>query len=327
MKYSINEHQAQLQRNNLLDFCLGSVITDFLKQEKVKEIMVNPDGKLWIESVNQGKFVTEHTFNPNETQRIISIAASINKKHIDSINPVVSVSLEKYKARFQGWLPPVSAHPAFCIRKQIQIPLTLEEWVTHGSITERQKELLINIVLEKKNLIICGGTGSGKTTFTNTLLQLLKNTHERIILIEDTPELYLNAEDHVSLLASPQFTMRECIAGTLRMRPDRIIIGEVRDGAALDLLKSWNTGHGGGIATLHANSTRGAIRRLEDLVHEVSSHAIQSLITEVVHTIAFLKRTSSGIPKLMELSELYSYENEQYMLRNYDIKNNKKDYS
>lgn len=303
------------QRDALLDISLGPIIQGYLKRDDVKEIMLNPDGRLWIETLKEGKFATEYTCSSSQAKRIITIAASLNNKSITSHNPVLSGTLERYKARFQGWLPPITAKPTFCIRKQATVPMTLEDWVSQGSIQPKQARVITQAITHKKNIIICGGTGSGKTTLTNTLLQKIGQTDERIITIEDTPELHINAKDHVNLLTTTNFSMQDCLAGTLRMRPDRIIIGEVRDGAALDLLKAWNTGHGGGIATLHANSPSGALQRLEDLAMEATPHKPFHLIAEVVHLIAYMEKTKKGIPVLKTLAEIQGYKDNNYIIK------------
>ena len=306
--------KSHKQRQALLEISLGSVIHNYLQQNDVKEIMLNPDGHLWVETMKKGKFSTGHVYTAAQTRRIIFIIASINHKNINKKNPVISGSLHQYRARFQGWLPPITAQPTFCIRKQTTQMISLEQWVAQGSLTNQQSTFLKKAVRDKKNIIICGGTGSGKTTLTNTLLQLIGETNDRIIVIEDTAELYIHAKDHVSLLTTHGLSMRNCLAGTLRMRPDRIIIGEVRDGAALDLLKAWNTGHNGGIATLHANSPSGALQRLEDLSMEASAHKPYRLIAEVVHFVIYIKRTSKGLPFLDQISKICGHDGEHYLL-------------
>ena len=308
---------SEQQRIALLDISLGDKIVSYLKQDDVKEIMVNPDGSLWVETLTAGKkLIKAYTLSPVEVRRIISVVASLNKKHITKKNPVISAALKHYNARFQGWLPPVTSQPAFCIRKQVVAAIKLEDWIEQKSMTQYQADKIIQNIKDKKNIIICGGTGSGKTTLANTFLQLISNVNERIIIIEDTPELNVYAKDYVRLVTTENLTMRECLAGTLRMRPDRIIIGEVRDGAALDLLKAWNTGHGGGIATLHANSSAGALQRLEDLVMEVSPHRSQQLIAQVVDLIIYIEKTAGIYPVIKELAEVSGFENNQYTLKN-----------
>ena len=307
-------HDSERQRNNLLEISLGPVILEYLARNDVKEIMLNPDGRLWIETMKEGKFSTPEKFSAIEAKRVITIVASLNKKTITQNDPVISATLERYKARFQGWLPPITPQPAFCIRKQAAIPLSMDDWVNQKSMSVEQAESLVDMLKNKKNIIICGGTGSGKTTLVNSLLHIISQTNERIILIEDTPELHINSQDHVNLLTTPTFSMRDCLAGTLRMRPDRIIIGEVRDGAALDLLKAWNTGHDGGIATLHANSASGALQRLEDLAMEATPQPPHRLISQVINTIVFMGRSDENIPVLRSMTTVQGYKDGHYIL-------------
>ena len=308
-------HSSERQRNDLLEISLGPVILEYLTRNDVKEIMLNPDGRLWIETVNEGKFSVPETFSSIEAKRVITVIASLNKKVITQSDPVLSATLDQYKARFQGWLPPITPRPTFCIRKQAAIPLSMDDWVNQKSMSAWQAESLIHMIKNKKNIIICGGTGSGKTTLVNSLLHVISETDERIILIEDTPELYIDSQDHVNLLTTPTFSMRDCLAGTLRMRPDRIIIGEVRDGSALDLLKAWNTGHDGGVATLHANSASGALQRLEDLAMEATPQAPYRLISQVVDTIVYMVKSDGNIPALRSMTTVQGYKDGHYILR------------
>ncbi len=303
------------KREALLEISLGPEITHYLQQDNVKEIMLNPDGLLWIETHTDGKKATDYNCSATQARRIITVVASLNNKTVTKANPILSGTIERYQARFQGWLPPITSQPTFCIRKQATIPLTLDDWIRQESITPYQVLIITEAIRDKKNIIVCGGTGSGKTTLTNTLLHEVEQYHERIIIIEDTPELHINSKDHVSLLTNKDFTMRDCLAGTLRMRPDRIIIGEVRDGSALDLLKAWNTGHGGGIATLHANNPLGALRRLEDLSMEAKNHRPHHLITEVVNLIIYMEKDPAGAPKLKALSKVCGFEHNKYILK------------
>jgi len=170
-------------------------------------------------------------------------------------------------------------------------------------------------VRARRNVIIAGGTSSGKTTLVNALLREIRETADRVFVLEDLPELQVDVDDLVTLRTSGTVSMRQLVRGCLRMRPDRIIIGEVRDGAALDLLKAWNTGHGGGICTLHANSALGALARLEDLIHEVVPVVPRRLLLQAIDLIAYLERDVMGQRHLTALAELKGSSEEGYLLR------------
>jgi type IV secretion system protein VirB11 len=183
------------------------------------------------------------------------------------------------------------------IRKRASRVFSLRDYADQGSITQRQLTLLEAALRARKNVIVAGAAGSGKTTFANALLGHDAVRSDRIVLIEDTPELQCGADDLVTLTTCPSdpvITLRDLVQDALRLRPDRIIVGEVRDGSALELLKAWNTGHPGGIATLHANSARDVLYRLEELVAEVATAPANTLIGRAVDVIVFIGRTPSG---------------------------------
>lgn len=287
----------------MLITAFGKKITDLLADNDVIEIMVNPDGKLWAESYAKGKYYTEEDLNPTQAGNIIRLVAATHSKTANYENPEVACELPESGARFQGWLPPVVIAPSFTIRKRATKIYTLNEYLNNGSITLEQVEILKEAVHARKNILIAGGTASGKTTFANALLHELSGSNERIIILEDLPELQINVADYVTLTTTNTLTMRDLIKGVLRMRPDRIIIGEVRDGSALELLKAWNTGHPGGICTIHANSPEATILRLEDLIREAVTQVPKSLIKEAIDLIVFMQRDNTGKYKVTSITE------------------------
>lgn len=288
----------------MLATSFGRDILNLLDDDDVIEIMLNPDGKLWAESYTKGKYFTQIVFNENRAANIIKLAAAYHQETVDNLHPEVSCELPGSNARFQGWLPPVAPAPTFTIRKRSTRIFTLEEYFTSGSITLDQMSLLKDHISNRKNILIAGGTSSGKTTFANALLNELKDSDDRIIILEDLPELQIKVKDYVKLTSTSSVSMRSLVKGILRMRPDRIIIGEVRDGAALELLKAWNTGHPGGICTIHANSPEATVSRLEDLVHEAVSSIPKNLIREAVDTIVFMKKNNQGRHAVSSITEL-----------------------
>jgi type IV secretion system protein VirB11 len=204
--------------------------------------------------------------------------------------PIVSAELPEGGERFEGILPPVAPGPCFAIRKPAGRVFTLEDYVDQGIVSELQAAALKGAVTHRRNIIVAGGTSSGKTTLANALLAEVAAMGDRVILIEDTRELQCAAPDCVSLRTRHGVVgIAELVRSTLRLRPDRIVVGEVRGPEALDLLKAWNTGHPGGIATLHANSARSALTRLECLIQEAVVSVPRRLIAETVDLVVFIQ--------------------------------------
>lgn len=281
----MNNKNAQLRHLDMLKTALSQGLVDFLDDDDVIEIMANPDGRVWLDTLSKGKYVTDYILPSMQRLNIIKLIASFNHLLVNEEHPEVACELQFASARFQGWVYPVSEHPTFTIRKKARQLFTLDDYVANHWITKDQAAFLKKSIAKRKNIIIAGGTGSGKTTFANALLNELSQCTDRIIVLEDLPELQIHSEDVVTLRTTANMTMRDLVKGSLRMRPDRIIIGEVRDGAALDLLKAWNTGHPGGFCTLHANRADSVISRLEDLILEVVPQSPRRLIQEAVDLI------------------------------------------
>ena len=294
----MNSHD---KKYNLLTSTLGPLILRLLENPDVIEIMANPDGSLHIETLSSGKELHPESISAQQVNNIIKIIAA-NKSHIvTQQRPELSVEIPQFHARFQGWIPPVVESPCFSLRKHGSQILTLENYIEQGLITQEQTDQLRTAIADRKNIIVSGGTSSGKTTFTNALLAELKNSSERILVLEDLPELQINSSDYVKLQTTDNITMRDLVKGVLRMRPDRIIIGEVRDGSALDVLKAWNTGHPGGICTLHANSAAMVKPRLSELIREVTSHVPETLLNQCINVIVHLERGPDGHRKVKEI--------------------------
>jgi type IV secretion system protein TrbB len=295
-------HKKTISRHiDMLATSFGADISALLDDEDVIEIMVNPDGKLWVENLSKGKYFTGIVLDSDQVANIIKLVASYRQMIADLDHPEVAVELPVSGSRFQGWLPPVVAAPTFTIRKRAIRIFTLDDYVAKQSLEATEAEILRQAIRDHKNILIAGGTGSGKTTFANALLNELRDTEERIIILEDMPELQLAAKDQVKLMTSSAKSMRDLVKGVMRMRPDRIIIGEVRDGAALELLKSWNTGHPGGLCTIHANSPEATLLRLEDLIREVSTNVPERLIQEAIDIVIFMQRDGVGKYKVARI--------------------------
>jgi type IV secretion system protein VirB11 len=286
---SVGSTQAQDRRRAMLRTAMGPAIGAALADPAVVEVMVNPDGSLRLDLLGQGRVDTGERLGAAEVERIIRLVASHVRVEAHAGNPVVSAELPETGERFEGLLPPVAVAPCFAIRKPATRVYTLDDYVGDGVMGPVQAEALRKAVRARRNLLIAGGTSSGKTTLVNALLAEMGERDERVILIEDTRELQSPAPDTVALRTrAGAVTMADLVRSTMRLRPDRIIVGEVRGAEALDMLKAWNTGHPGGIATVHANSAISALFRLEQLVQEAVVSVPRRLIAEAIDMVVFI---------------------------------------
>lgn len=274
----------------MLRTAMGSAIAEALSDPAVIEVMANPDGRLWIDRHGDGRIDTSKTLKRAEAERIIRLVASHIGQECHSGRPVVSAELPETGERFEGLLPPVAAAPCFAIRKPARVLYRLADYVDARIMTAPQADALRDAVANRRNIVVVGGTSSGKTTLVNALLAEVANSGDRVIVLEDTLELHCAAEDCVSLRTKPGIaSLADLVRSTLRLRPDRIIVGEVRGPEALDMLKAWNTGHPGGITTLHANSAEAGLTRLEQLIQEAVITVPRRLIAEAIDVVVFLK--------------------------------------
>lgn len=280
--------EADHRRRAMLRTAMGPAITAALADPLVIEVMVNPDGALWLDRLGAGRVDTGVHMHPSEAERIIRLVASHVRAEAHADNPIVSAELPSGE-RFEGLLPPVVLAPSFAIRKPATKVYTLADYVADRIILPLQADALMKAVRERRNILVAGGTSSGKTTLANALLAEVAECDERVILIEDTRELQCAAKDCVALRTRRGLvTLADLVRSTLRLRPDRIIVGEVRGAEALDMLKAWNTGHPGGIATVHANSARSALYRIEQLAQEAVAIVPRRLVAEAVDLIVFI---------------------------------------
>jgi type IV secretion system protein VirB11 len=281
------------RRRAMLRTAMGPAIAAALADPRVIEIMVNPDGALRVDILGEGRVDTDVKLDPAQVERIIRLVASHVRTEVHGDKPIVSAELPPLGPgageRFEGILPPVSTAPCFSIRKPAARIYTLMDYVTDGIMSAETARLLSLAVVDRRNILVAGGTSSGKTTLANALLAEMAHLDERVILIEDTRELQSPARDTVALRTRPgAVTMGDLVRSTLRLRPDRIIVGEVRGGEALDMLKAWNTGHPGGIATVHANSAASALYRIEQLIQEAVVTVPRRLVADAIDMIVFI---------------------------------------
>jgi P-type conjugative transfer ATPase TrbB len=296
--------QAASRGARMLRTALGPEIAAWLEEPSVIEVMLNPDGRLWVDRLGAGIADTESGLSAADGERIIRLVAHHVGAEVHARSPRVSAELPDTGERFEGLLPPVVAAPSFAIRKPAVAVFTLGDYVAAGIMTQWQAEALIAAVSAKKNILVAGGTSTGKTTLTNALLAEVAKTDDRVVLIEDTRELQCAAPNLVSLRTKDGVaTLSDLVRSALRLRPDRIPIGEVRGAEALDLLKAWGTGHPGGVGTIHAGSALGTLRRMEQLIQESVVTVPRALIAETIDVIAVLVRDGTG-RRLTELARV-----------------------
>lgn len=285
--------ETQDRRRAMLRTAMGPVIGAALSDPAVIEVMVNPDGAVWLDKAGLGRIDTGERMAGADVERIIRLVASHVRTEVHAGNPVLSAELPESGERFEGILPPVSTVPCFAIRKPAGRIFTLNDYVASRILTAQQAASLREAVAARKSIVIAGGTSSGKTTLANALLAEIAD--ERVVLIEDTRELQCAAADCVALRTKPGVvSLADLVRSTLRLRPDRIIVGEVRGPEALDMLKAWNTGHPGGITTVHANSARAALYRLEQLIQEAVVTVPRSLISSAIDVVVFVAGRGEG---------------------------------
>lgn len=308
---------VQERRRSSLARALGPAIAEALSAPDVVEAMVNADGQLWLDRVGRGLEATPHILSAPDRETAIRILAHEAGEIVGEGRPALSAILPLSAARVQALLPPLVPAPILAIRKRPTKIYRLADYVADGIATKRQAEALLEAVEARANIVVAGGTGSGKTTLLNALLAESAFHEARVVILEDTAELQCAAPNCVQLLTkrtTPPVTMRDLVQMTLRLRPDRIVVGEVRDGAALEALKAWNTGHAGGLLTLHANSAQDALSRLEDLTLEQSAHAPRRLIASAVDVVVFITRNQTG-RAITEIARVRGVKNETYELQ------------
>ena len=298
--------------------CMNEILP-MLRDENIFEIYINADGKVWTDSFEGRKYTGIEMTAAQVRQIILNVAALTNQLVTDE-KPALDAEIPRNeyfdKCRFEGNLPRIVLSPTLNIRKHPKKIFTLENYVEQGILTENQRGIILRAIRDKKNIIAAGGTKSGKTTLLNAILAEISKLNDRVILIEDTPELQCTAADYVSMRTLRTFTMSDCLRSVLRMTPDRIVVGEVRGGEALALLDAWSTGHGGGCSTVHSNSAKDTLLRLENMTARVSQNPQQATIGQAVNLIVYLKYTGNRriVEDILEV-EGYDAARKEYRLK------------
>ena len=312
----LREHS---RTQNKLKEDLGKLVLSALADDEIFEIILNPDGVLWVEGF---KGMNEYgKMSPDAAKNLINTVASVAETIVNIKNPSFSGELwvefsEKFKLfRFQAFIPPVVEYPAFIIRKHAGKSIPIEEFLSDGIMTQDQAYRIMEAVKNKKSIIVGGGTQSGKTTLCNAILDYMSRVcpNDRIVIIEDTKELKCLVKNCLSLQRTPEKSINDLIYDAMRSRPDRIIIGEVRGKEAHSLIKAWNTGHPGGLSTIHANSAESSLLRLEQLIMEAGVSPVPESIAEAVNMLVYIQKTNIGKKgrQVTEIRELKGYSKEK----------------
>ena len=295
-----------------LAFNCGPIIMDAVRDPDVLEIMLNPDGKIWVEKYGKDQECVGE-LPIAQSKVLLSLVASALDLVVDAQNPVVEGSFPLDGSRFEGTFPPIVGPGAsFSMRKKASKIITLQEYLASGAITEEVIPILDAAILGRKNIVVVGGTSSGKTTFCNGVIHRLDELcpGDRLLILEDTAELQSSAKNAVFFLTSDlaKIGMRQLTKVCMRYAPKRILVGEVRDSAALELLKLWNTGHPGGIGTFHADSAFEALERLEELVEEAGVGSKQKLIGRAVDLIIYMTKTPKNTRIVSEILQVNRFD-------------------
>jgi pilus assembly protein CpaF len=307
----VRQVYSQIRGFGLLD----SIMTD----DSITEIMINGHENIFIERDGALERLDMSFESRRKLEDVIHRVVGLAGREVNQSSPIVDTRLPD-GSRVSVVLPPVAlCGPTMTVRKFSKAPMTAERLIRLGSITPELAEKLRLLVRAKYNILISGGTGAGKTTFLNALSNYIPK-HERIITIEDSAELRLNGLDNLVRLETRnsnasgvgRITIQELIRTSLRMRPERIVVGEVRGGEALDMLQAMNTGHDGSLSTGHANSARDMLSRLETMVLQGASglplEAIRQQIASAVDILIHLSRVRDGSRKVMEITEVAGFE-------------------
>jgi type IV secretion system protein VirB11 len=292
---STSSHEFHRRSDDALRRALGADILAALADDRVVEIMLNPAGDLWTDSQADGMQCIGKIDSVRAMSIVATVAAMLGTS-LTSDNPILECELPLDGSRFEALIPPVVPAPTFALRKKATLIFSLTDYVRTAVMTELQATVIKVAVADRKNILIAGGTGSGKTTLANAVLNEIStiSPDHRIVIIEDVLELQCSVKNTVFLRTSENIDQVSLLRATLRLRPDRIVVGEVRDKSALALLKAWNTGHPGGIGTVHANSTSAALVRIGQLIQEAGVPAAPELISEAVNIVISIRRNSAG---------------------------------
>ncbi len=312
-----NGPSTKERARRMIERDMGALLVETLNDSRTVEVMLNADGRLWCERLGQGMECLG-TFPAARAEAIIKTVAGVHRKEITRQSPYLDGEFPLDGSRFAAQIPPIVTAPTFAIRKRALAVFRLEQYVEQGIMTARQRDVLLTAIKARRNILVVGGTGSGKTTLVNALIDTMMDTfpHLRMFIFEDTAEIQCRADNCVQYHTTVDVTMAKLLKISMRMRPDTILVGEVRGPEALDLLMAWNSGHEGGIATLHANHARAGLSKLALYISMNQDYPkpIEPLIAEAVQVVVHITRCADG-RRVEDILEVQGYEQGQYITR------------
>lgn len=327
--------ELEREQNRNLDVVLGARVVDLMHRGDITEIYNNDDGFIRYLSHAEGKVKTDIYLTPSQYRAIIELVAGQVGKIANEEVPSLSAEISGYGCRFQGELPPIVRSPQINIRKKAVRIFSLDDYVENKTLTVRYKAYIEDAIASRKSILIVGGTGTGKTTFLNAVLAAIAriSPYHRIISLEDLPELQCPADDYSPMFTKQEtgkdgirYNMTRLLADCMRRSPDRIVVGEVRDGAAYTMLKAWNTGHEGGACTVHANGAVEGLTRIKSLAQEDPDAAgdIKELIGEAIDVVISIVHIELGDGKkgrmVNDIIEVTGYDSQtdRYIIHHVD---------
>ena len=297
---------------------LGPQILAWLADDGIIEIMLKPDGALWVERLGQRP---EHLgkMPSHQAEALMITLAALTGQTLDHCNPVIECRLPLDGSRFSGAIEPVHL-PSFNIRRRALPTFYLADYVRSNVMTRAQAQLLERGIAERRNILIVGGAGSGKTTLANALITEIAQVHpwHRLVVIEDAPEIQCASLNAVIMQTFEHFDTHRALTVAMRRRPDRIVLDEVRGGEARTLIEAWNTGHAGGIATVHANDARAGLLRLEMLCAIGGAPGMETAIGHAVDLLVFIAPIAGG-RRIEEILTVDGYAAGAYQLSKAEI--------
>lgn len=275
---------------------LGTEIISAFEDDNITEIYINPqEAAVWLTTRSHGRLCAPYQLQAERVTMFLDSVASHIGVPLTANRPLLEAELPDGRfqtARVQGFIPPISRGPAFAIRKRPRVVYSLDDYVGRGTLPSVFRSILRSAIQSHLNIVVAGGTDTGKTTFANALLREIADVtpNERVVILEDTVELQCVSPDHLALRTNADVSLAHLVKATLRTSPDRIVVGEVRDASALELLDAWTTGHPGGIATFHANDARGVLHRLDRLAQRNNVPPQRELVADAIDVIVMLDK-------------------------------------
>jgi P-type conjugative transfer ATPase TrbB len=311
--------QVHARHVEVITRCMGDLVGGLMLEADVTDILLNEDSQVWVTRLGRDSHPVGFMPASDAESLIGAIAATLGKVATER-TPVVEGELLTDGSRFLGIIPPNVKSPVFAIRKKASALIPLIEYERRGLMTPRQRHVILDAIRRRGNIIVTGGTGSGKSTLVNGILHSIgeETPEDRILIGEDTRELQCPAPNHVFIRTSRTVTLSDILAAMLRMFPTRIVIGEVRRGEAFDLLMAWNTGHPGGVCTVHSDivNPRAALSRLELMVSMAMPNVpLQRLIAEAVGLIVCVKRMPDGTRRVTRIVSVEGFDGGDYLLK------------